>query len=74
MRLRSLTYTLAVSLLVASVCFAQQLTKKMSNQDIVDMVGLGLSDDVVIDKIHAADGTNFDTSVPALKKLKAASV
>jgi hypothetical protein len=74
MRVRSFGYALVALLCLISVGFAQQLTKKMSNQDVVDMVALGLSDDVVIDKIHAADGTSFDTSVPALKKLKAASV
>lgn len=47
---------------------------KMTNADVVDLVGLGLSDDVVIDKIHAAKGTSFDTSVAGLKSLKAAKV
>jgi hypothetical protein len=74
MRLRCFGYVFAALLFLVSVSLAQQLTKKMSNQDVVDMVALGLSDDVVIDKIHAAEGTNFDTSVPALKRLKSASV
>lgn len=38
------------------------------------MVSLGLSDDVVIDKIHAAEATDFDTSVSGLTALKAAKV
>lgn len=33
------------------------------------MVSLGLSDDVVIDKIHATDATDFDTSIAGLKTL-----
>jgi hypothetical protein len=56
------------------LCSAQQLNKKMSNQDVTEMVSLGLSDDVIIDKIHGADATDFDTSISALKTLKAAKV
>jgi len=37
------------------------------------MVGLGLSDDVIIDKIHTTQATEFDTSVAALRTLKAHS-
>jgi len=58
----------------ASFCQGQQLAKKMSNQDIIEMVSLGLSDDVVIDKIHGAAATDFDTSIAGLKALKAAKV
>jgi hypothetical protein len=54
-----------------SLCFGQQLAKKMGNQDVIAMVSLGLSDDVVIDKIHSAGATDFDTSIDALKTLKA---
>jgi hypothetical protein len=70
-RLISLTL---VCVLSASLCVGQQLSKKMSNQDVIDMVSLGLSDDVVIDKIHGASGTDFDTSLDGLKALKAAKV
>jgi len=41
-----------VCLMAANLCPGQQLSKKMSNQDVIDMVSLGLSDDVVMDKIH----------------------
>ena len=51
-------------LFVVSVCLGQQLAKKMSNQDVIDMVALGLSDDVIIDKIHGTEGTQFDTRWP----------
>lgn len=61
-------------LLVAVSMLGQQLSKKMSNQDVIDMVTLGLSDDVIVDKIHAAETTDFDTSVKALKDLKIAKV
>jgi hypothetical protein len=67
--------SVVVFLLLMSIAGqAQQLSKKMTNQDVIDMVSLGLSDDVIVDKIHATDGTDFDTSVAALKKLKAAKV
>jgi len=61
-------------LLLALACSAQQLNKRLTNQDVIDLVAVGLSDDVIIDKIHATDGTDFDTSVAALKALKAAKV
>ena len=61
--------------LTAVACHAQQASgKKLANQDVIDMVSLGLSDDVVIDKIHAAEITEFDTGIVALKSLKAAKV
>lgn len=63
-----------VCVLATSLCLGQTLSKKMSNQDVIDMVSLGLSDDVVIDKIHSAGDTDFNTSVDGLKALKAAKV
>ena len=47
---------------------------KMTNADVIDLVGFGLSDDVVIDKIFATKVTDFDTSISGLKALKAAKV
>ena len=64
-------------LLLASTSLSQQLATRLTNKDVIDMVGLGLSDDVVISKIRsgAAGGTlQFDTSVTGLKELKAAKV
>jgi len=69
-----IVFVTIVGILAVSLCMGQQLAKKMSNQDVVDMVTLGLSDDVVIDKIHGATETGFDTSIDALKTLKAAKV
>jgi hypothetical protein len=63
-----------VSILAVSFCLGQQLARKMSNQDVIDMVSLGLSSDVVIDKIHGSPETDFDTSIDGLKALKAAKV
>jgi hypothetical protein len=54
---------------------AQELNKRvMTNQDVIDMVTLGLGDDVIISKIQAAPETKFDTELEALKTLKAAKV
>jgi hypothetical protein len=48
--------------------------KSITNKDVMDMVSLGLSDDVIIDKIHAAEAADFDTGIAALRLLKAAKV
>jgi hypothetical protein len=67
---------LIVSLLVfwAALGSSQQLSPTIGNQDVIDMVSLGLSDDAIIDKIHATQAVDFDTSVAALRVLKAAKV
>ena len=61
-------------LLVCCTCVGQQLSKRMTNQDVIDMVSLGLPDDVIIEKIQTVAGTDFDTSVPGLRALKAGRV
>jgi hypothetical protein len=71
--MRHLTAMVSV-LLLAVAGLGQQLTHRMTNQDVIDMVSLGLSDDVVLDKIHATDATDFDTSVAGLKTLKLGKV
>ena len=55
---------------------AQELTKRLTNQDVVDMTAMGLSDDVIIAKIRSVsgDGLKFDTSVEGLIALKVAKV
>ncbi len=65
---------LSVCMLAASVCLSQQAVKKMTNEDITAMVSLGLTDEVIIDKVHAAEATDFDTSVAGLTALKQAKV
>lgn len=57
----------------------QEPGKRLTNQDIIAMVKLGLSDDVIIAKIRAtgsagADAAAFDTSVDGLKALKDGNV
>ena len=42
---------------------AQQLSERLTNQDVIELVAVGLADDVIIEKIHATQGTDFDTSV-----------
>src|ERR1700687_3212035 len=69
-----LIYMLSVCMLAASMCWGQQVVKKMTNEDITAMVALGLTDDVIIDKVHAAGATDFDTSVAGLTALKQAKV
>ena len=74
--LRPLAILLAV--LLASPAFSQDTpAKRLTNQDIIEMTSLGLSDDVIIAKIRSAtgaDASKFDTSVDGLKALKAANV
>jgi hypothetical protein len=75
-RLTSLLSAL-ILLLASTTAWSQQLNKRITNQDVIDMVGLGLSDDVIIAKIRGASagGTlQFDTSVDSLKALKVAKV
>jgi hypothetical protein len=74
---RPLTLLVALFLLLASTTWSQQLGKRITNKDVIDMVALSLSDDVIIAKIRgaAAGGTlQFDTSVDGLKELKAGKV
>jgi hypothetical protein len=64
-------------LLVSTTARSQQLNKRITNQDVIDMGSLGLSDDIIIAKIRgsSAGGTlQFDTSVDGLKGLKAGKV
>jgi len=76
--MRRLTYFATVlSLLLASNVWSQELAKHITNKDVIEMVSLGLSDDVIIAKIRSAsagDNLKFDTSVTGLKELKAANV
>jgi hypothetical protein len=53
----------------------QELTKrKLTNQDVIDMVSLGLGEDVILEKIRSAPETGFATDLESLKTLKAAHV
>jgi len=71
---RKLVILLLLCAVAASTCFGQQPAKKMTNEDVIEMLGLGLTDDVVMDKIHSTPATDFDTTVAGLKILKTAKV
>ncbi|HEX4756895.1 MAG TPA: hypothetical protein VH308_02900 [Terracidiphilus sp.] len=60
--------------LLSSYSISQVQQKSLSNEDVIAMVSLGLSDDVVIEKIRSAAATNFDTGLDGIKVLKAAKV
>jgi len=64
-------------ILLASSARTQEPSKRLTNQDVIEMVNLGLSEDVIIAKIRSVSGTDalrFDTSVDGLKALKTANV
>jgi hypothetical protein len=63
--------------LFSTFATVQESSKRLTNQDVISMASLGLSDDVIIAKIRSvsgSDGLNFDTSVDGLKSLKEAKV
>jgi S1-C subfamily serine protease len=59
---------------MVNLATGQVQPKPLSNDDVIQMVSLGLSDDVIIEKIRTAPAPDFDTSVAALKSLKDARV
>src|SRR6201995_4591353 len=66
---------------LASAVFGQDsgaMKKRFTNEDVISMAQLGLTDDVIIAKIRAmsaaGDAISFDTGVEGLKKLKAGGV
>ena len=72
---------LVVCLAVACAAFGQEsgaIKKRFTNEDVIGMTKLGLTDDVIIAKIRAmsaaVDAISFDTGVEALKTLKAEGV
>jgi hypothetical protein len=53
------------------------MSRRFTNQDVIEMVRAGMSDDLIIAKIRSmngADSLKFDTSVEGLKSLKATNV
>lgn len=67
--------------MIPAVCAqqAETLQKRMSNEDVISMVQMGLSEDVIVAKIRAVNASDpsslgFNTSVEGLKALKAANV
>jgi hypothetical protein len=69
--------TILLFWLLAFSVSSQELTSRITNKDVIEMTSIGLSDDVIIEKIHSASaGTTlkFDMSLAGLKELKAAKV
>ncbi|MBS1840319.1 MAG: hypothetical protein JSS69_04790 [Acidobacteria bacterium] len=63
---------MAAGSLAASAQEAQKAA--MTNKDVLDLVALGLGDDVVIEKIRTSPQTSFDTDLESLKALKGGHV
>ncbi|MGB9070995.1 MAG: hypothetical protein WCC21_20700 [Candidatus Acidiferrales bacterium] len=68
-----------VCVLTVSAVRGQEPAKRLSNQDVLEMVKQGLSDDVIVAKIRAVGAAGegsaaFDTSVDGLKALKDGNV
>jgi len=61
-------------LMLAITASPQDQPKPLSNNDVIEMVTLGLSDDVIIEKVRSAAETSFDTGIEGLKSLKQARV
>jgi len=76
-RLLSLSILLCAAMMAAGFqrAYAQEPQKGgLTNKDVLDLVALGLSEDIVIEKIRTAPETAFDTGLESLKVLKAAHV
>jgi hypothetical protein len=76
---KKLAVVLLPVFLVALSALSQEPVKRLANQDVIAMVQLNLSDDVIIAKIRSvsavgAGNTAFDTSIDGLKALKDAHV
>src|SRR5215472_16459585 len=72
---------LVLSLALAGAVLGQDsgaMHKRFTNEDVISMVKLGLTEDVTIAKIRAmsaaGDSISFDTGVEGLKTLKANGV
>lgn len=79
--MKSKTFVLFFALLLLAHFASSQdaLRKRFTNQDVISLVEMGLSDDVVTAKIRATNAADpsqisFDTTVDGLKTLKAAKV
>jgi len=72
--LRHFAITLFLTLLFVASASSQIQPKPLSNNDVIRMVQVGLSDDVIVEKIRSATSIAFDTSVDGLTSLKSAKV
>src|ERR1700693_2124260 len=68
---------LSLCVVLTAFSWGQDMAKRLTNQDIIEMTKLGISDDIVIAKIRSmngADSLRFDTSVDGLTALKVANI
>lgn len=73
----TVVFTLCVFLATALWAGGQEMAQRLTNQDIIEMVRAGMSDDIIVAKMRSmngADSVKFDTSVEGLKALKAGNV
>jgi hypothetical protein len=62
-RLICLASVLFLSLV--STTWSQELAQRITNKDVIDMVAMGLSDDIIIAKIRSASaGRVYDFRIP----------
>ncbi len=72
---KTFAFVLSLVFFVIPVCAQQSAPAgALTNNDIFAMAAAGLSDSVILMKIRQAPSGSFDTSVAALKSLKAAGV
>jgi hypothetical protein len=74
---RLLHLAILLSCLLPVCVRSQELANRITNKDVIEMTSLGLSDDVIIEKIRSASAGSalkFDTTLAGLKELKAAKV
>jgi hypothetical protein len=68
------TNALAAGRALSSQAGHTEVLTPLTNQDIIELAALGLSDEVILEKIKASPRTQFDTSVEAIRALKGAQV
>jgi uncharacterized lipoprotein YbaY len=69
--MKHLKYYLGLAFFIVFTSIYAQET--ITNESVIQMVELGFSDDIIIEKINASD-VKFDTSISELSKLKKANV
>jgi len=71
--LKSITLFGIFALLLTPMIYAQKSKEVLTNAKIIELVRLGLSADIIVEKIRQSD-CQCDTSTAALAKLKAAKI
>lgn len=71
--LRQCAISIVLAVTILANAASQNVSQKLTNNDVVEMKKLGFSDDVILEKIRTSS-TNFNTSLQELKTLKAAGI